>query len=63
MYAAALENDGANAAAAFRLGQCLREMGKREESRAAFELSLDIARGDESMRAVQDAALASLSNF
>ena len=53
-----LENDGANGAAAFRLGQCLRDMGKRAEARAAFELSLDIARSDESMRAVQDAALA-----
>ena len=63
MYAAALENDGANGAAVFRLGQCLRQMGKREEARAAFELSLEISRSDESMRAVQDAALASLSNF
>jgi tetratricopeptide (TPR) repeat protein len=62
MFGSSLIADPDNAASALRMAQCLREMNKPDEARAAFEYAVDHARGNDSLRAVQDAALENLSS-
>jgi tetratricopeptide (TPR) repeat protein len=61
MYDASQIADEHHAPSALRRGECLRRLNRLDESRAAFEQALNLARGDESLRAVQDTALANLS--
>ena len=50
MYALTIELDEIHAAAAFRLGECLRALGKRAEAKTLFEMALNLSRGDFSRR-------------
>ena len=50
MFALTIELDEFHAAAAFRLGECLRTQDKLAEAKTLFEKALDLSRGDFSRR-------------
>lgn len=57
MYQLALTHDGTHAAAAYRLGEVLLAQGLKQEGRQALELAVELGRGRESARKIQDMAM------
>ena len=62
MYALALHQDPSSAMTAYRMGQCLSRLGRADEARQSFEGAIELSRGNEALRQMQDAAFARLRN-
>lgn len=56
MYTQVLQLDQANGAAAYRLGECHSALSEPEQAIKAFELTIELARGNFDLRALQDKA-------
>lgn len=57
MYQLALAHDRTHAATAYRLGEVLLAQGLKQEGRQALELAVELGRGRESARKIQDMAM------
>lgn len=62
-YRVALQLDGADAASAYRLGECLEAIGQREDAAHLYQWSIELARGNFTLRRLQDMAYGRLARL
>jgi tetratricopeptide (TPR) repeat protein len=55
-YKLALQVDNHHIGAAYRLGECLQQLGNNEEANHLFEWTIELARGNFAYQKIQDAA-------
>ncbi len=56
-YRVALQLDEANAASAYRLGECLEAIGQRDDASHLYQWAIELARGDFALRTLQTMAV------
>jgi tetratricopeptide (TPR) repeat protein len=62
MYVLALQQDPSSAMTAYRLGQCLSRLDRADEASRCLAHAIELSRGNEALRQMQDAAFARLRN-